>query len=223
MLESVALNGSNATEIVVNYQKYLAVGCGLLFLCILVGYAKADSLIVNGGFETGNLSGWTLSGNTSFVGVTTGGYAGVSSAHGGNYYAYLGPIGSDGFLMQQAAISTISGDPYTLQLWLASDGGTPNDFSVSFDGTTVLSLTDVPSQGWTAYTFNVVANTSSSNLTIGFRNDPGYLGLDDVSLTSTSNSTSSPVPLPKSVWTGAVLLLGGCGLRLKRQFANAAI
>jgi hypothetical protein len=183
---------------------------GILLLSILGNRAKADSLIVNGGFETGDFSGWTQSGNTGFTGVTNGAFAGNSGAHSGKFWASLGPVGSDGFLMQQSAISTTFGGAYTLQFWLSSDGGTPNNFSVSFDGTSLLSLTNIPDQNWTSYTFkNVVANTTSSNLTIGFQNNPGYLGLDDVSLTSA-------VPLPKSAWAGAILL-GGFGLLKLRR------
>lgn len=43
--------------------------------------------ITNGGFETGDFTGWTLGGNTGYTGVTG------SYAHSGNFGAYFGAGG----------------------------------------------------------------------------------------------------------------------------------
>ena len=56
----------------------------------------AGNVIVNCGFETGDFTGWTLTGNTGFTGVTSG----SPYVNSGTYGAYLGPVGSDGFLSQ---------------------------------------------------------------------------------------------------------------------------
>src|SRR5262249_5454325 len=81
----------------------------------------SSNLIVNGGFETGNFSGWTQSGDLSYTGVDG------SLPHSGSFAAYMGPTGSDGFLAQSFA--TTPGANYTLDYWLESDGGSPNDFT----------------------------------------------------------------------------------------------
>jgi hypothetical protein len=134
-------------------------------------------LIVNGGFETGNFNGWTQSGNLGFTGVSTGFYA-----HSGTYGASLGPIGSDGFLSQ--ILATIAGKPYIVSFSLRSPGGFPNDFNASWAGETFFSRVNIPSGDWESFSFTEVATGSSSVLQFGFRNDPSFLGLDDVSVIS---------------------------------------
>ena len=64
------------------------------------------NLIVNCGFETGDLSGWTLTGNTGFTRVR--GNANPPFPYSGNYYAKLGPVGSDGLLRQNVWGNTLT-------------------------------------------------------------------------------------------------------------------
>jgi hypothetical protein len=77
-------------------------------------------------------------------------------------------------------------------LWLDnpnnSYGATPNQFLVQWNGTTIFSRINMPFATWTNLQFIVTATGSSTVLQFGFRNDPYYLGLDDISIT--------PVPVP---------------------------
>ena len=92
-------------------------------------------LVENGGFETGNFTDWTLSGNTESTSVTRGNSFYV---HTGNYGVELGPPGSPGYLSQ--TVTTVSGQAYALSLWLRNGyGSTPNWFQVQWNGTTFLS------------------------------------------------------------------------------------
>ena len=143
-------------------------------------------LVQNGGFETGNFSSWTLNANSAYNVVTTS----SSLVHSGSYGAALGQYGSLGYLYQ--TLTTSSGQNYLLSLWLDnpnnSYGATPNQFLVQWNGTTIFSQTNMPFTTWTNLQFIVTATGSSTVLQLGFRDDPYYLGLDDISV--------APIPVP---------------------------
>jgi hypothetical protein len=150
---------------------------------LLVG----QSLVQNGGFETGDFTGWTQSGNTAYTSVTSGNSVFV---HSGTYGAALGPSGSLGYLSQ--TLPTFAGQNYLLSLWLDnpnnSYGATPNQFLVQWNGTTIFNQTNMPFTTWTNLQFIVTATGSSTVLQLGFRDDPYYLSLDDISV--------APIPVP---------------------------
>ena len=86
-------------------------------------------LVQNGGFETGDFTGWSSSGNAEHTSVTTD----HSAIHTGAHGALLGPVGSLGFLSQ--ALPTVPGAPYVVSVWLDSpDGQSPNEFQVAWNG-----------------------------------------------------------------------------------------
>ena len=181
--------------------------CGLAGMA---GTAKAN-LIVNGGFETGNFSGWTQSGNTGFTSVSTG-PAHLLAPHSGTSFADLGPDGpSNGFLSQ--TFTDTAGQSLVIQFFQANDATGTNDFSASFDSTTLVSLTNDVKHGYTGYTFTVTG-TGSDTLKFGFFNDPGFFALDDVSV----NAAATSVPEPASVALFGVGLVG-LGL-LRRRLAS---
>jgi hypothetical protein len=161
-----------------------------------INIAVGGNLIVNGDFETGDFSGWTPSGNTGSTGVDG------SNVHGGNFAAFLGPVGSDGFIAQTFA--TTAGTTYVLDYWLQHDGGSPSDFYAQINGATVLGsrLDNPPAFGYTEYTFSFVAAGPTSQLRFGFREDPTYFHLDDVSV------APAPGPAPHGGGSGGQPSLG---------------
>jgi flagellin len=180
-------------------QKLFALAAAMAF--VLAFPAKAD-LVANGGFETGDLTGWTHSGNLGFSSVVT------SPIHSGTYAYSNGAVGSLAFISQD--LTTTPGDSYTLDFWLESPGGTPSEFQVIWGGATVLDVTDLGTFGYTEYTFTgLTATSSSTSLTFGLRQDPSFLGLDDVSVQASG--------VPDSTFTASLLGFGLLGLAALRR------
>jgi hypothetical protein len=167
--------------------------------------AIRGNLIVNCGFETGTLSGWTESGNTNFTFVAGAGTLDppLDNPNSGGRFAALGPIGSDGFL-SQTFIDT-AGEPLRIEFFMANDGRTPNDFHAAFDGNMLLSLTNDGTHRFTDFVFVVTATGLDTLIIGGFRHDIGFFGLDDISV--------APVPEPGSAGLLGIFLAGlGIGL-----------
>jgi hypothetical protein len=139
----------------------------------------SPSILVNGGFETGDFTGW--GGSKAGASVTTN----PLYVHSGRYGAELGPYGGLGYLSQ--AVPTVAGSNYWVSLWLDNpSGGTPNEFQVMWNGTVLYDGLNLPAVGWTNLQFVVTATSGSDILQLGFRQDPSYLGLDDVSVILTN-------------------------------------
>lgn len=172
-----------------------------LMLSLGTGSAFALNLVTNGGFETGDFSGW----------VQNGSYMYVTSAHpfSGSFSADLGTFGGLGSLTQ--TISTLPGYEYELSFALATSGGSPSEFHTLVNGTPLLSIADV---GNTPYSFASLIFTADSALTeISFlaRNDVGAFSLDDVS------ADLAPVPEPSTLLLLGIGLLGAGFLRKRTQ------
>ncbi len=182
-------------------------------ILLLAPAAIAQNLLTNGSFETGDFTGWTTGGNFEASGVTSGAFYEYSGAQQGTFYAYLGPVGSDGTLSQSFA--TTAGAQYTFSFWIASVGDDPSDFSASWDGTVVYSATN-PNTGanWTQFSFTETG-TGNDTIQFSFRDDPAYIGLDNVSVTQ----VPSTVPEPSSfllMGSGALGLAGVIRRKLRR-------
>jgi hypothetical protein len=120
-----------------------------------VAYPAKANLITNGGFETGNFTGWTA----DFNGIVLGTSGGVAP-HSGNFQAAFSNISS---LTQ--SVATTPGASYTINFFLALASVRPNSFSVSWGGVPIFSLTNQANFG---YTFNVTASTAFTALLFNF-------------------------------------------------------
>ena len=179
------------------------------FLLLLGAYSpstsQAANLVQNGGFESGDFTGWTNTGNTGFTTVANW------APHSGTFSAWIGPTGSNGFISQ--GLATTTGQSYTVSFWLANyvSGTTedPNEFRLYWAGVEIFNLVNAPSFDFTQYSFVAQATSSWTILTMGFRNDIDLFNLDDVDV--------SPVPIPGAVWLLGSGIVGLIGLKRRMR------
>jgi len=172
--------------------------------------AKADVCTVSGnivnncGFETGTTAGWTVVDPSGFTGVD-------GSPHSGSFALFSGAVGTVGTVTQN--LVTLPGQSYNLSFWLQSDGGTPNEWLVRFNGVTLLDVTNAPAFAYRLFTFNgLVATGASTQLQFGFRDDPGFWFLDDIIVVPAGNAVPEPMTI-MLLGTG----LAGVAAKLRRR------
>ena len=154
-----------------------------------------QSLVLDGGFESGSFCHWNLAGKT--VTLLPNGpyiYNGVESphaaynpVHSGNYGAFLGQ--STVAILYQS-LPTTPGQAYLLSFWLRNPVGGPGEiFQVNWNTNgpatnTVYAVANPPAFGWTNLNFVLTATATNTTLQFGAENQPNYFGLDDVSVTA---------------------------------------
>lgn len=161
-------------------------------------------LVSNGGFETGDFTSWTLSGDTSFTFVDDGSWSGIMPFDG-NDEAILGNESNPGYLSQR--LTTAPGANYVLSFWFNNPYEDYGIFAVFWDGKSLLDTTSVYFNNWTNLQFNVSATQTSTVLQFGFF-DYGYFGLDDVSVVPVQSSAPK---ISMVALSGSSLVIGGTG------------
>jgi hypothetical protein len=189
--------------------------------------AIVGNLVTNCGFETGDFTGWTVSGNDvpgelgnlyAVEGTDPYPTPGGTAAHSGNNQAYFSDLVLRSTTLSQT-VATVAGDKYAISFYLAQEplgpGTVNNSVTVGFNGTTLATLSDVGVQSYTLYTYHGTATSASSLFSLVLGNDIGEFLLDDVSV------VKSPVPLPASGW---LMLSGlvGVGVMARKRRGIAA-
>jgi hypothetical protein len=163
-------------------------GAGVMALAFTLSVGQ--SIVQNGGFETGNFTDWTFSGDTvvgyDIYDAVEGSGSGYSVVHSGGYGAFLG----DTHLASLSqTLPTVPGQYYLLSLWLDNAAsGTVQQFILNWNTNTtsdnhIFDLLDPLAFSWTNLEFLVAATGTNTTLLIRAENDPSYFGLDDVSVT----------------------------------------
>lgn len=176
---------------------------------LLLGGGAHANIVSNAGFETGDFTGWTQTGDTTFNGVQCPGAGFVQS---GNCDAFFGPVGTLGGITQN--LSTVAGTFYDISFWLDPDGANPSQFIFNWDGGAAeLSLSNMPDTGFVEYNFHLLASSATTSLSFSFRDDAGFIFLDTV----TVNAATTSVPEPTTLALAGLAILGLAVTRRRRQ------
>ena len=166
-----------------------------------------QSLVQNGGFETGDFSFWNFSGDDTgsknllvngvvYANSFGDGSTGMNWIHSGTYGAAFGESNKLAYISQP--LPTSPGQSYLLSFWLnnlffPSSNQLAVNWNTNSTGTnTIFNQVNVPEiDVWTNYLFVVTATSTNSVLQFGLENDyyyENYFGLDDISV--------QPAPAP---------------------------
>jgi hypothetical protein len=154
----------------------------LFLLLALPAAVRSQNLVQNGSFQTGDFTGWTLSGWTDYTFVDNGSLSGIPPYSTNQYEAVLGTEGPTAYLSQM--LSTTAGANYLITFWLDNPNLFLGQFLVSWGGNTLLDQTSPGSYDWALFSFVVSATGPSTVLQFGSEANYGFLGLDDISVVS---------------------------------------
>jgi hypothetical protein len=187
-----------------------AAACGILAAGLLASTVAHANLITNGGFETGDFSGWTTSIDPVFDGVDT------AAPQAGTFAAFFG--NPDGTSTISQTLATASGTTYSVSFWLMAEpdvtgAAAPNSFSFDWNGNPRAVLLNTAPFGYTEFQFFITASSASTTLDFSFSNTPAFWDFDSVDV-------SAVVPEPTSL----ALVLGALGglLTVKRRSSAKA-
>jgi len=210
---------------------------GLLLLSLSFGsslvQAGPTNIVLNGGFETGDLTGWTESGDNTarcFPAVYVASLNQVTSfcnnsvspfpPHSGQFAAFFQNSAALGAGTISQDLSTTPGTTYDLTFWLASFadpilGQTPNQMIVDWGGLQVADIVNLSTDGsYQQFSVNVLATGSSTLLSFVGTNDPNVTGLDDVSALAIATTSE-----PSSLMLLSTGVLAALCLALKKAVA----
>lgn len=181
----------------------------LIATLAVAGPASATEMVTNGGFETGNFTGWTQFGAVGQTNVN------AADALTASFGARFSPNTIGGIFQD---ITTVTGQAYRLTFdlrHLANLLAPNNSFSVSFDGVVLGSLLNVGTTGPTTFDYSPIASGVVSQLRFSFKDTrdapANRFSLDNVSLTSIAS-----LPEPQS-WFMLTIGFGLTGFAVRRS------
>jgi hypothetical protein len=186
----------------------------LLMLFTSMG-ARASNIVVNGGFETGDFTGWLFTPGPEPETLV----AAYHVPHSGSWDAEFGALACCDGISQN--LPTTPGQSYTISFWLATWGPNAGEFDAYWDGTQLLGGQPFAGQlntgRYQQFTYVETATGASTALTFAGYSPPDFYDLDDVSVTA-----RMPEPSSWLLVAGGVLLAAASRFR-RRTFIRKAI
>jgi len=189
-----------------------AASCALLAAGLSASLAAHANLITNGGFETGDFSGWTTSIDPFWDGVDT------AAPQAGAFAAFFGNPGGTSTISQ--TLATVAGTSYDIRFWLMAEGdplgnAAPNLFSFAWNGASgAPAIVNSGPFAYTQFEYQLVASSSSTTISFSFSDTPAFWDFDSVDVTAIPNR----VPEPGSL----ALVLGALGALVATKRRHAA-
>ncbi len=179
----------------------------------------AANIVVNGDFETGDLTGWTVNASANYPWQVLdyypldGSYSALTACSG----MACVDSGDSGVASLSQDLPTTPGGVYTLT-FLETNGGAPEDLVVLWDGNVVLDL--CPGSNNCGYTpgdqFTVsglVAASDSTALTFLGEDGPGFIRLDDVDV----EASAAPEPAAFFMACAGTLAIAAAVRKTRRE------
>lgn len=174
----------------------------LSLMGLFAASARAN-IVTNGGFETGDFSGWSTA-----AAPAGSDFSVFAQPHSGAFSVkFSADAGQHDTMLQ--VLPTTSGQQYTLEFWVLNYGVGDDSLQVLWEGGTALDLTPVstPLESWEFISVPLAATANGSELRFRVFDTISTVLIDDVSV--------QPVPEPATV---AMTIIGGllC-IRRRRQ------
>jgi hypothetical protein len=202
-------------------------------ITLFAGAAQAayQNIAVNGGFETGDFTGWAqFPGSLGAAGQT------IVAGNGGGFAANLNEPNPAANIIKQANLlpgTWVGGEQIDIQFDLKGSAGAGGVFFVEFfnelsgggvgPGSGILAVIANPTPDWTTYNYTAFADASATGgITLQFNSTCGAgagcfadFYIDNVSI----SADVSAVPVPAAVWLFGSGLLGLVGVARRKAIA----
>lgn len=150
----------------------------LAMLFIVPNAVWAGNFVQNPGFESGDLTGWYVTGDPANMLVSS------ADPHSGTYAFNGSPTGAEGYVNQD--FSTLGSNQYNLSFYIDQTDTNGNLFEVIWDKKPVYQLLNSKQTGYQLVQINGLQATGADTLSFGFiGSSQSSWHLDDVDLEQT--------------------------------------